>query len=90
MSGSNCCFLSCIQVSKKTGKVVWLSRLFKNFPQSVVIHTVKVFSNEAEVNVFLEFPCFLHYLVDIDNLISGSSANLACTPGINESHTVEA
>ena len=51
MSGSNCCFLTCIQVSQEAGKVVWYSHLFKNFPQFVVIHTVKGFSvvNEAEV-----------------------------------------
>ena len=41
MSGSNCCFLTCIQVSQETGKVVWYSHLLKNFPQFVVIHTVK-------------------------------------------------
>ena len=57
MSGSNCCFLICIQVSQEIGKIVWYSRFFKNFPQFVVIHTVKGISvfNEAEV-VFLEFP----------------------------------
>ena len=73
---SNCCFLTCIQVSQEIGKVVWYSHLFKNFSQSVVIHTVKGFSivNEAEVDVFLEFPCFLSDPVDIGNLISGSSA----------------
>ena len=76
MSGSNCCFLICIQVSQKTGKVVCYSHLFKNFPQFVVIYTVKKFSvvNEAEVNVFLEFPSFLYDRVNIGNLISGSSA----------------
>ena len=49
-----CYFLTCIQVSQATGKVVWYSHLFKNFPQFVVIHTVKGFSmvNEAEVDVF--------------------------------------
>ena len=41
MSASNCFFLTCIQVSEETGKVVWYSTLFKNFPQFVVIHTVK-------------------------------------------------
>ena len=58
MSRSNCYFLSCIQVSQETGKVVWHSRLFKNFPQFVVIHTVKGFQvvNEAEVDVSLEVP----------------------------------
>ena len=60
MSGSNCSFLTCIQISQEAGKVVWYSHLFKNFPQFVVIHTVKGFSvvSEAEVDVFLEFPCF--------------------------------
>ena len=76
MSGSNCCFLTIILVSQETGKVVWYSDLFKSFPQFVVIHTVKNFTivNEAEVDVFLEFPCFLHDPMNIDNLISGSSA----------------
>ena len=56
--------------------MVWYSHLFKNFPQFVVIHTVKSFSvvNEAEVDVFLEFSCFFYDLADVDNLISGSSA----------------
>ena len=56
MSGSNCCFLTCIQVSQEAGQVVWYSHLF-NFPQFVVIHTVKGFSvvSEAEVDVFPEF-----------------------------------
>ena len=53
MSSSNHCFLTCIQVSQEAGKVVCYSYLFKNFPQFVVIHTVKDFSvvNEAEVDV---------------------------------------
>ena len=56
--------------------MVWHSHLIKNFPQFVVIHKVKCFSivNEAEVDVFLEFPCFLNDPTDVDNLISGSSA----------------
>ena len=56
--------------------MVWYSHLFKNFPQLVVIHTIKGFSivNEAEVNVFLEFPCFNYDPVDVGNLISGPSA----------------
>ena len=76
MSGSNCCFLTCIQVSQKAGKTVWYSHLFKNFPQFVVIHTVKGVSivNEAEVDVFLEFSCFFDDPTDVGNLISGSSA----------------
>ena len=51
MSDCNCCFLTCIQVSQEASKLVWYSQLFKNFPQFVVIHTIKGFSkvNEAEV-----------------------------------------
>ena len=61
-TNSNSYFVTCIEVSQQTGEVVWYSHLFKNFPQFVVIHTVKDFSvvNEAEVDIFLEFPCFLY------------------------------
>ena len=54
MSGSNCCFLTYIQVSQEADDVVWFSHLFKNFPQFSVIHTPKGFSvvNEAEVDIF--------------------------------------
>ena len=54
----------------------WYFRLLKNFLQFVVIHTVKGFSivNEAEVDVLLELPCFLHDLTHVGNFISGSSA----------------
>ena len=71
---SNCCFLTCIQVSWETDKVFRYSYLLKNFLQFVVIHTVKGFSvvNEAEVDVFLEFSCFFDDPVDVGNLISGS------------------
>ena len=57
-------------------KVVWYSHLLRNFPQFVVIHTVKGFSiaNEAKVDVFLEFACFFYDPMDVGNLISGSSA----------------
>ena len=60
MSGSNCCFLTCVQISQEAGKVVWYSHLLKNFPQFVVICTVKGFGmlNKPEVDVFLEFSCF--------------------------------
>ena len=60
MSSSNCCFLTCIQISQEEDKVVWYSHLFKNLPQFVVIHTVKGFGivNKAEVDVFLELSCF--------------------------------
>ena len=55
MSGSNCCFLTCIQISQEAAKVVWYSHLLKNFLQFFVIHTVKGFSvvNEAEIDIFL-------------------------------------
>ena len=76
MSGSNCCFLTCIQVSQEAFKVAWYSHLFKNVPQSIVIYTVKGFSivNEAEADVFLELCCFFDDPADVGNLISGSSA----------------
>ena len=56
--------------------MVWDSHLFQNFPQSIVIHSVKGFGivNKAEVDVFLELSCFFHDPVDVGNLISGSSA----------------
>ena len=56
--------------------MVWYSHLLKNFPQFVVIYTVKGFSvvNEAEVDVFLELSCFFFDPVDVGNLISGSSS----------------
>ena len=73
---ANYCILTCIQVSQETGQVVWYSHLLKNFPQFVVIHTVKSFGvvNKAEVDVFLELLCFFDDLTDVGNLISGSSA----------------
>ena len=56
--------------------MVWYSHLFQNFPQFIVIHTVKGFGivNKAEIDVFLELSCFLHDPVDVGNLISGSCA----------------
>ena len=56
--------------------MVWYSHLFQNFPQFIVIHTVKGFGivNKAEIDVFLELSCFLHNPADVGNLISGSSA----------------
>ena len=72
MSGSNFCCFICIQVSQEAGKVIWYSHFLKNSPQFVVIHTVKGFSivNEAEGDVFLEFPCFLHDPVNVDSFTS--------------------
>ena len=76
MSSSNCCFLTCIQISQEAGQVVWYSHLLKNFQQFVVIHTVKGFGivNKAVVDVFLELSGFFDDPVDVGNLISGSSA----------------
>ena len=76
MSSSNCCFLTCIQIYQEAGQVVWYSHLFQNFPQFIVIHTVKDFSivNKAEIDVFLELSCFFDDPTDVGNLISGSSA----------------
>ena len=74
MSSSNCCFLTCIQISQEAGQVVWYSHLFQNFLQFTVIHTVKGFGivNKAEIDVFLELSCFFHGPADVDNLISRS------------------
>ena len=74
MSGSNCCFLTFIQVSQEAGKVVWNYHLFKNFPQFVVIYIVKGFSVVNEGDVFLEFSSFFYDPMDVGNLISGSPA----------------
>src|SRR5574341_1363587 len=76
MSSSNCCFLTCIQVSQERGQMVWYSQLFQNFPQFIVIHIVKGFGivNKAEIDVFLELTCFFHDPADVCYLISGSSA----------------
>ena len=78
MSNSNCCFLTLIQISQEAGQLVWYSHLFQNFPQFIVIHTVKGFDiiNKAEVDVFLELSCFFSDPADVGNLISGSSAFL--------------
>ena len=76
MSSSNCCFLTCIEISQEAGQVVWYSYPLKNFPQFVVIHTVKGFGtvNKAEADVFMELSCFFNDPADVGNLISGSSA----------------
>ena len=60
MFDSNCCFLTCLQISQEAGQVIWYSYLFKNFPQFVVIHRVKGFGvvNKAEVDVLLELSLF--------------------------------
>ena len=73
MPSSNCCFLTCIQISQEAGKVVWYSY---HFPQFVVIYTVKGLGvvNKAEVDIFLELSCFFDDPTSVGNLISGSSA----------------
>ena len=65
-----------IQISQEAGKVVWYFHPLKNFPQFVVIHTVKGFGlgNETEVDVFLELSCFPDDKADVSNLIPSSSA----------------
>ena len=76
MSCSDCCFLTCIQISQEADQVVWYSHLFQNFPQFIVIHTVKGFGtvNKADIDVFVELSCFFDDPADVGNLISGSSA----------------
>ena len=76
MSSSNCCFLTCIQISQEAGKAVWYSHLLENFPQFVVIYIVKCFGvvNKAEADVFLELSCFFNDPMNVGHLISGFSA----------------
>ena len=76
MSSSNCCFLTCIQISQEAGQVVWYSHLFQNFTQFIDIHIVKGLGivNKAEIDVFLELSCFFDNPSDVGNFISGSSA----------------
>ena len=68
--------------------MVWYSHLFKHFPQFVVIHTVKGFSvvNEAEVDVFLELPCFLYDQMNVGNwfLVPLTLLNAASTSGSSQ------
>ena len=73
MPSSNYCFLTCMQVSQETGKVICSSNFLKNCPQFVVVHTVEGFCivNEAEVDVFLEISGFFEDPADVGNLISG-------------------
>ena len=73
---SNCCFLICKRIFQEAGQAVYYSHLFQNFPQFVVIHTVKGFGivNKAEIEVFLKLSCFFNDPADVGNLTSGSSA----------------
>ena len=74
MSSSNCGFLTCIQISQEAGQVVWYIHLFKNFPVCCDPHSQSFSIANEEVDIFLEFPCLLYDPVNVDNLISGSSA----------------
>jgi len=67
MSSSNCCFLTCIQVSQEAGQVVWYSHLFQNFPQFIVIQGFGMV-NKAKIDVFLELSCFFDDPADVGNL----------------------
>ena len=82
MSNSNCCFLTCIQVSQEAGKVVWYFHLLKDFPQFIVIHTVKGFGkdNIAEVDVFLELSCLFYFI-----LVFSVEFSLICNIGTYKS-----
>ena len=76
MSSTNCRFLTCIQISQEAGQVVWYAQLLNNFPQFIVIHTVKGFGidNKTEIDVFLELSCFSDDPTNVGNVISGFSA----------------
>ena len=82
MSCSNCCFLTCTQVSQEACEVVWYSRIFKNFPVYCDPHKGFIIINEAEADVFLELPCFFYDPTDIGDLISGSSTFSKCSLNI--------
>ena len=75
MSSSNCCFLTCIQVSQDTGQVVWYSHLFQNFPWFIVIHTVEGFGIVS--NVFLVLSCF--FCNPAIPLLGTSSVQFSCS-----------
>ena len=97
MSSSNCCFLSCIQISQEAGQVVWYSHLLKKFPVCFDLHKGFDVINKAEVDVFLEFSCCCDDPEDVGNLISVSF--VFCFPLFSKtslniwkfsSHTIEA
>ena len=75
MSSSNCCCLIFIPISQEAGQVVWYAHLLKNFPQFIVIHTVKGLGivNTRRHRCFLGLSCFFHDPVDVGHWISGSS-----------------
>ena len=72
---SNCCFLTCLQISRKAGQVVWYSHLFHNFPQCIVIHIVKDLAQSIKQEQMFFWNSFDDDdPSDVGNLISGSSA----------------
>ena len=75
MSSSNCCFLTFIKMSQEADQGAWYSHLFQNFPQFIVVYTVKGFGivNKAKVDFFFWNSCFFDDPADVGNLISGSS-----------------
>ena len=77
MSGSICCFLTCIQISQEADQVVWYSHLLKNFRQFIVIHIFKGFGVVNKAKVFLKLSCFFYDPVDFGNMISGSSVSVS-------------
>ena len=84
MSGSNCCFLTCIPVSQETGKVVWYSHLLKNFPQfSCDPHSQRLSHSQwSRSRCFSGIPLIFYDPVNAGDLISGFSfLNPACTSG---------
>ena len=88
MSSSNYCFLTCIQISQKADKVAWYSHIFKNFPQFVVVHTVKDFDivTKAEVDVFWNFLAFsmIWRMLAIWSLVPLTFINPAWTSGSSQ------
>ena len=74
MSSSNCCFLTCRQISQEAAKLVWYSHCLKSFPQFFVNYRVKSFGLINKADVFLEFYCFFNDTTDVGNLTSGCSA----------------
>ena len=76
MSGSNCCFLTCTQISQEASQVVWYSHLCQNYSQFILIHKIKCFGivDNTENYVFMDFSCFFDDSPDVGNLMSGSSA----------------
>ena len=86
MSSSNCCFLTYIQISQEAGQVVWYSYLLKNFPQFVVIHTVKRIFNKAEIDVFWNSFAFLmtQQMLAIGSLVPLPFLNPSWTSGSSQ------